>query len=85
MYIKYKEKLNMIARLIDCGDHDCQYGILTVKNASLKEVQDKIFEIKNKFDEEGFEDWCLDDVFEKFPEEWEWDFTQTDYDDTIEI
>ena len=75
----------MVARLVECSDHDCQYGILTVENVDLKEVQDKIYEIKNKFYDEGFENWCIDDVLEKFPTEWEWDFVHTDYDEAIEI
>ena len=76
----------MVARLVECSDHDYLYGILTVKNVSLKEVQDKIYEIKRKFNNEGFDGWCIDDVFEEFPEEWEWNFTQTDYnDEAIEI
>lgn len=75
----------MIAKMVDCSDHDAQYGILSVDNISLEEVQNKIYEIKRKFYEEGFDDWCIDDVFEKFPEEWEWNFIQTDYDEAIEI
>lgn len=76
----------MVARLVECSDHDYLYGILTVENVSLKEVQDKIYEIKRKFNDEGFNGWCIDDVFEEFPEEWEWNFTQTDYnDEAIEI
>lgn len=66
----------MVARLVECSDHDYQYGILTVENVELKEVQDKIYEIKNKFYDEGFDGWCIDDVFEEFPKEWEWDFVQ---------
>lgn len=75
----------MVARLVECSDHDYQYGILTVENVSLKEVQDKIYEIKNKFYDEGFDDWCIDDVLEKFPEEWECEFIQTDCNEAIEI
>lgn len=75
----------MRARMIDCSDHDAQYGILTVHNVSLKEVQNKIYEIKNEFYDEGFDDWTIDDVFEKFPDEWEWDWINTDVDYVIEI
>lgn len=73
----------MIARLVECSDYDVVYGILTVENVSVQEVQNKIYEIKNKFYDEGFEDWCIDDVFEKFPAEWEWDFERSD--DLLEI
>ena len=74
----------MIARLVECSDYDVQYGILTVEGVSVEEVQKKIYEIKSRFDKEGFDDWCLDDVMAEFPEEWEWDFIHTD-DDVIEI
>jgi hypothetical protein len=73
----------MVARLVECSDYDTIYGILTVENVSLKEVQEKIYEIKNKFYDEGFDDWCIDDVFEKFPDTWEWNFVQGD--DVLEI
>lgn len=75
----------MIARLVECSDYNIQYGILIVYNASLGEVQNKIYEIKNKFCEEEFDEWCIDDVFAKFPEEWKWDYVQTACDEAIEI
>ena len=73
----------MVARLVECSDYDVLYGILTVENASVEEVQNKIHEIKNKFFEEGFDDWCIDDVLEQFPEEWEWNCVSSD--DVLEI
>ena len=75
----------MIARLVECSDHDCQYGILTVENVTLEDVQKKIYEIKNRFYEDGFDGWCIDDVFEQFPEEWEWEFHSSQADEAIEI
>ena len=62
----------MKARLVEVYDHKVQYGILTVEDVDVDEVQNKICEIKNRFYDEGFDDWCLDDVFEKFPKEWKW-------------
>ena len=73
----------MIARLVECSDYDVLYGILTVEGVSAEEVQNKIYEIKSKFDKEGFDEWCIDDVLEQFPEEWEWDITQVN--NVIEI
>ena len=75
----------MRANLVECSDHDVIYGVLTVNNVSLEEVQNKIYEIKNdeKFLEEN-PDWCIDDVFEWFPEEWEWGYECLE-DNTIEI
>lgn len=74
----------MRARLVECSDYDVQYGILTVEGVSVEEVQKKIYEIKSRFHNEGFDEWCVDDVLAELPEEWEWDFIQTD-DDVIEI
>ena len=75
----------MIARLVECSDHDYQYGILIVENVSVKEVQDKIYEIKNKFYDEGFGNWYIDDVFKEFPEEWKWEFVYKNQNEIIEI
>lgn len=74
----------MRARMTECSDHDVQYGILTVDNVSLEEVQNKIYEIKCKFSDEGFDDWWIDNVFEEFPEEWEWNYDSIP-EDMIEI
>lgn len=74
----------MKARLVEVSDHKIQYGILTVKNVSVEEVQDKICEIKNRFYDEDFDDWSIDDVFEEFPNEWEWSF-EDEPDNFIEI
>lgn len=75
----------MKARLVECSDHDVQYGILTVENVSIEEVQNKIYEIKTRFSNKEFDDWCIDDVFEEFPEEWEWYYESYQPDETIEI
>jgi hypothetical protein len=82
---KIKEDLVMVARLVECTDHDMQYGILTVENVSAKKVQEKIYEIKHKFSDVGFNDWTLDDMFMEFPEEWEWDYMQTIGANVIEV
>ena len=73
------------ARLVECSDHDYDYGILHFKNASLDEVQNKIYEIKNKFYNEDFDDWTIDDVLEEFPEEWECWMEAKDNDEYLEI
>ena len=73
----------MVARLVECSDYDTIYGILTVENKTVKEVQEKIYEIKNKFYDEGFNDWTIDDVFMEFPDTWVWDYVQGD--DVLEI
>ena len=73
----------MVARLVECSDYNELYGILTVENVNADVVQAKIYEIKNKFWDEGNYAWSVDDVLEKFPKEWEWDFERVV--DTIEI
>ena len=35
---------------------------------------DFFYEIKNKFYDEGFEDWTVADVLERFPMEWDWSY-----------
>lgn len=73
------------ARLVECSDHDYDYGILHFKNASLDEVQKKIYEIKAQFYDDDFDDWTIDDVLEEFPEEWGCWMETTDCDEYLEI
>lgn len=68
----------MIAMLVECTDYDTVYGILNVEGVDEKTVQQKIYEIKNKFYEEDFDDWTIKDVLAKFPNEWQWEYTQTE-------
>jgi hypothetical protein len=67
----------MIAMLVECTDYDTVYGILSVEAVDEETVQQKIYEIKNKFYEEGFDDWTIEDVLAKFPLEWNWEYNQT--------
>lgn len=62
----------MKAILTDCSDHDARYGILTVKNKTIEEVQNKIYELKKEFEDMGKDDWDIDDLSEKFPDDWEY-------------
>ena len=39
----------MIAMLVECTDYDYVYGILNVEAVDEETVQQKIYEIKNKF------------------------------------
>ena len=73
----------MIARLVECTDHDIIYGVLTVKGIDVEIVQKEIYKIKRGFSLIGYTDWTIDDVFEEFPKEWEWHFIS--YDSVIEI
>ena len=67
----------MVARIVKYDDYNGRYGILIVKNISIEEVKTKITKIKNRFYDEGILEWCIDDVFDHFPEEWEWHYIQT--------
>ena len=69
----------MIAILVECTDYDTIYGILSVEAVDEGTVQQKIYEIKNRFYEEGFDDWTVEDVLANFPPEWNWEYNQTDY------
>ncbi len=71
----------MIARLVECTDYDVTYGILTVDNVSADEVQKKIYEIKQKFLSEGFDDWTVEDVLMQLP----WEFSYEQNTDILEI
>ena len=64
----------MKIKVVECSEHNCIYGILTVVGVSVAEVQNKIYEIKNEFYENDIEDWTIEDVLEKFPHNWEWAF-----------
>ena len=61
-----------MVRLVECSDHDVIYGYLDVKNVSIEDVQQKIYEIKNdeKFLQEH-PDWTVEDVIAQFPQDWE--------------
>jgi hypothetical protein len=71
----------MVARLVECTDYDVTYGILTVDNVSADEVQKKIYEIKQKFLSEGFDDWTVEDVLMQLP----WEFSYEQNTDILEI
>ena len=64
----------MIARVVECSDYNVFYGILEVKNISIEEVQEKIYEIKQSFDENNIDDWTIEDIFNQFPIEWDWNY-----------
>lgn len=60
----------MRAELVESTDHKTCYGLLTVENASEEEVQNKIDEIKGRFQEEGVDDYTIEDIFNLFPHDW---------------
>ena len=62
----------MIVRVVECEDHDVNYGILKVKDKSEEEIQSKIYEIKKEFEKKNISDWTVEDVFKEFPKDWHW-------------
>lgn len=73
-------------KVMECCDHDVCYGILKIHNITVDKIQKKIYEIKNNEDFlEEYPDWTIDDVFNQFPDEWEWEFINTSTDDIVEI
>ena len=83
--VKTGDVMSKIIKVVECYDHKVVYGYLEIENASVEEVQQKIYEIKNddRFREEC-PDWCIDDVFERFPSNWKWSFISDDG-NTVEI
>lgn len=67
----------MIAILVECIDYDTIYGILSVEGVDEETVQQKIYEIKNRFYEEEFNAWTIENVLNEFPDEWQWECTYT--------
>lgn len=65
----------MVVRVYECSDCRITYGYLTVKKEGItaKEIQTTIHNVKADVSRE-FEGWSIEDVFEKFPEDWDWEF-----------
>lgn len=67
----------MFVRVVECSDHDILYGILDIDGSvDIRELQQKIYEIKAKFESEGRTDWTVEDVIEELPQEWFYAFEQ---------
>ena len=62
-------------RIVECSDHKKTYGYLVIDDITVDKVQREIYKIKNnkKFNEE-YPDWTIDDVFERFPKSWKWEY-----------
>ena len=91
----YEEALNFVfslleteeeyrtARLVECTDYDTTYGTLYFKHTTTDELQKKIYDLKRRYNEDGDNEWCIDDIIEELPSEWE--CYLADGDDIIEI
>lgn len=63
----------MVARLVSVETNELM-GILTVKNKSAEEVQEKVDEIKNLFDTAGLKNWGIQKILDEFPDDWQWNY-----------
>ena len=71
-----------IMTLNECTDYDMEYGYLVCENEEIStdDIQDKINEIKNKFYNDGYEDWDIEEVIENMPREWKVSYFDTECD-----
>lgn len=64
-----------IVKIVECTNHNEIYGYLKLENVTAKNVQIKIYEIKN---DKTFLDkhphWSIEDVFNEFPKDWKWTY-----------
>ena len=60
--------------VVECSDNDYMYGMLEVhESVTVEELQKKINQIKSELEDCDY-GWCIEDVLEKLPEEWETTF-----------
>jgi hypothetical protein len=71
--------------LVECSDADYIYRILHFEDTNLTrvEIQDAIYDIKDKFYEDNFEDWTIEDVLVVLSETY--DFEEYTYDGNLEV
>ena len=74
-------------KINDCGDCNVNYGIIMLNNKhTIKEFQQAINEVKNKYFDEGELDWQVDDILaDKELEQFDWFELPSDCDDYVEV
>ena len=74
-------------RINDCEDNNVSYGIIMLNNKhTIKELQQAINEVENKYFNEGNLDWQIDDILaDKELEQYEWFKLPSDCDDYVEV
>jgi hypothetical protein len=72
-------------KVVDAEDRNDVYGLLTVKapNVSVADVRAIIYEIKDKFRADGNDEWCATDIFELFPDDWDWSFDDREFESVV--
>ena len=74
-------------KINDCGDCNVNYGIIMLNNKhTIKEFQQAINEVENKYFNEGNLDWQIDDILaDKELEQFDWFELPSDCDDYVEV
>ena len=74
-------------KINDCGDCNINYGIIMLNNKhTIKEFQQAINEVENKYFNEGNLDWQIDDILaDKELEQFDWFELPSDCDDYVEV
>ena len=74
-------------RINDCGDENVSYGVIMLNNKhTIKEFQQAINEVKNKYFDEGELDWQVDDILaDERLNEFDWFELPSDCDDYVEV
>ena len=74
-------------KINDCGDCNINYGIIMLNNKhTIKELQQAINEVENKYFNEGNLDWQIDDILaDKELEQFDWFELPSDCYDYVEV
>lgn len=74
-------------RINDCEDNNVSYGIIMLNNKhTIKELQQAINEVENKYFNEGNLDWQVDDILaDGRLNEFDWFELPSDCDDYVEV
>ena len=74
-------------KINDCGDCNVNYGIIMLNNKhTIKEFQEVIYNIKNRYFDEGNLEWQINDILmEKELAELEWFEIPSDIYDYVEV
>ena len=74
-------------RINDCGDENVSYGVIMLNNKhTIKEFQQSINEVTNRYFDEGNLDWQVDEILaDNELEQFDWFELPSDCDDYVEV
>lgn len=74
-------------KICDCCDENVDYGVIMLNNKhTIKEFQEVVYKIKNRYTYNGNYDWQVDDILsESDLDIFDWFTIPSDCDDYIEI